>query len=102
MKDYQLYNLLPEILREKDRTEGGYALDSLMTVLESQLNTVELGIDQLYNNWFPQTCDTELLPFIGDLLGLQITNDQTLTNPRREVVNSIRYTRRKGLPCHPR
>lgn len=98
MEQGQLYNLLPDILREKDQLEGGYALESLMTVLGTQLNEVESGIDQLYDNWFPQTCDSTLLPFLGDLLGLQINANSNLANLRREVINSIRYRRRKGIP----
>jgi P2-related tail formation protein len=96
----KIYDLLPSVYREKDKEEGGQALESLLIVLEEQLNRVELGIEQMYNNWFTQTCDAAILPYIGELFGLPVTKNAVITssNLRRQVINSIRYSRRKGVP----
>ncbi len=66
----RLYNLLPAIYRIRD-AEQGQPLRVLMGVLEQELLLVEQDIDQLYDNWFIETCAEWLVPYIGDLLGVR-------------------------------
>jgi hypothetical protein len=102
----RLFNLLPMSYRQRD-LEGGSPLQMLLRVIAEQVNLVENDIFQLYDNWFIETCEDWVVPYIADLLGYQPVNppDPTVTPsaalervlvPRREVANTIRYRRRKG------
>ncbi len=107
--DY-LYNLLPVIYRQRD-AEKDYALRDLLRVITEQVNIVESDISQLYENWFIETCQDWVVPYIGDLIAYKpvyeagepgdINTTQGLQRnkiliPRRELANTIRNRRRKG------
>jgi hypothetical protein len=103
----RLYNLLPVAYRQRD-IEQGSPLQMLLRVIAEQVNLVEDDISHLYNNWFIETCDGWVVPYIGDLIGYHPVRsageaadepvgplDKILT-PRREVANTVSYRRRKG------
>lgn len=93
----QLYELLPAIYRIRD-AERGEPLKALLSVMAAQINVVEEDIDQLYENWFIETCEEWLVPYIGDLLGvrpLQGAGDDIFSQ-RAYVANTLSYRRRKG------
>ena len=93
----QLYELLPAIYRVRD-AERGEPLKALLAVMAAQINIVEEDIDQLYENWFIETCDEWLVPYIGDLLGvspLQGAGNEVFSQ-RAYVANTLSYRRRKG------
>lgn len=105
-----LYELLPVIHRVRD-AEQGYPLRALLRVVTEQVKVVEDDVAQLYDNWFIETCQDWLVPYVGDLVGYQpvheagepgeATTPQSLQRnkiliPRREVANTIYYRRRKG------
>ena len=106
----RLYNLLPYVYRQRDETQGG-SLRALLQLIAGQVNVVEDDIDQLYNNWFIDTCQDWVVPYIGDLIGytpvyeagepgdVHTGRERQLNKiliPRREIANTIRYRRRKG------
>lgn len=106
----RLYSLLPAIYRQND-AEQGYKLRALLRVITEQVDIVESDISQLYNNWFIETCDDWVVPYIGDLIGYVPLNDigkignktsqrdnkrNRILIPRCDVANTIRYRRRKG------
>jgi hypothetical protein len=105
----RLYELLPVVYRLRD-AEQGYPLRGLLAVITEQVNLVEADIAQLYENWFIETCQDWVVPYIGDLIGYtpvheageprDVTEPGAARNriliPRREVANTIRYRRRKG------
>jgi hypothetical protein len=106
----RLYELLPVVYRLRDADQG-YPLRAMMQVISEQVNLVEADIAQLYENWFIETCEDWVVPYIGALLGYTpLTNSQDLANPakprglaenrllipRQEVANTIGYRRRKG------
>lgn len=72
MNHEQLYQLLPEIYRLRDLQQG-QPLRALMLVLEEQLQTITADIDALYNNWFIETCDEWVIPYIAELLSIDPT-----------------------------
>ena len=107
--DY-LYGLLPVIHRSRD-AERGYPLRTLLRVIGEQVNVVEDDIAQLHENWFIETCEDWVVPYIGDLIGYRPVHEagdpgavQTLQGraknriliPRRELANTLGYRRRKG------
>ena len=106
----RLYQLLPTIYRQRD-AEQGWPLQALLRVITEQVNVVEDDIAQLYENWFIETCQDWVVPYIGDLIGYQpvheagepgnvLTVEERLRNkiliPRRDVANTIFHRRRKG------
>jgi hypothetical protein len=102
----RLYELLPAVYRLRD-AEQGYPLRALLQVIAEQVNVVEEDIAQLYENWFIETCEDWVVPYIGDLIGYVAVNppgDQgggspslnRILIPRRDVADTIRNRRRKG------
>ena len=106
----RLYELLPVVYRQRDADQG-YPLRALLQVISEQVEIVEGNIDQLYENWFIETCEDWVVPYIGDLIGYQAVHEAgepgdagTLSGrqrnkiliPRSEVANTIGNRRRKG------
>lgn len=106
----RLYELLPAIHRIRD-AEQGEPLRALLRVISEQVNLLEDDIGQLYANWFIETCEDWVVPYLGDLVGYEpvheagepttgITAQDQQRNkiliPRRDVANTIRYRQRKG------
>jgi hypothetical protein len=96
MSGERLYNLLPAIYRIRDK-DHGEPLRALMGIFEGELDRVESDISGLYENWFIETCQEWVVPYIGDLLGVQhlhrIGEDVSL---RPYIANTLAYRRRKG------
>jgi hypothetical protein len=91
------YNLLPAIYRIRDERGSG-ALRALVGVFAKQATIVESDIAQLYENWFIETCEDWVVPYIGDLLrvrGLHAVSHATFSL-RARVADTIGYRRRKG------
>jgi hypothetical protein len=103
----RLYNLLPVIYRQRD-AEMGAPLQKLLGLVADQVDTVERDISQLYDNWFIETCEDWVVPYIGDLIGYRTATGTAavsgsgnqpngrILSARREVANAIRFRRRKG------
>lgn len=106
----RLFDLLPVVYRQRDAAQG-YPLRALLRVMAREVNVVEEDIAQLYENWFIETCEEWVVPYLGDLIGYQpvyeagqptgLNDDRSrqrtrILFSRREVANTIRYRRRKG------
>ncbi len=111
-QDY-LYELLPVIYRMQD-ADRGYPLRALLRVLGEQLAVVEADISGLYENWFIETAEDWVVPYLGELVGYQPLHDGTQPGaagqtpstaqearsrflaPRSEVAHTVNFRRRKG------
>ena len=106
----RLYQLLPAIYRMRDAQQG-YPLQALLRVIAEQVNLLEDDIAQLYENWFIETAQDWVVPYLADLLGVQPVADPgqfaalddakaralaRVLVPRREAANTVRYRRKKG------
>ncbi|MBD6618217.1 hypothetical protein FNW02_20915 [Komarekiella sp. 'clone 1'] len=95
----RLYSLIPAIYRIRDESQDG-ALRSLLSIIESELQLVEEDIANLYENWFIETCDDWVVPYIGNLLAvreLSAESHRTSGQERRAfVANTLAYRQRKG------
>lgn len=92
-----LYDLLPAVHRIRDGERDG-VLEELMTVLAAQAYVVDRDIEELYDNWFIETCQPWVVPYIADLLdvrGLYAVAPGTASR-RAFVANTLGYRRRKG------
>lgn len=106
----RLFELLPAAIRLKD-AEKGWPLRSFLRVIAEQVEVVENDIERLYENWFIETADEWVVPYIGELVGYtpvheagspgEVTTEHgrrrnSILVPRREVANTIGYRTRKG------
>ena len=107
----RLYELLPAVHRVRD-AERGYPLRALLRIIGEQTDVIEKDIAQLYDNWFIETCEDWVVPYIGDLIGYRagydISSAGTKTSgratrnlnkaliPRRDVAATLGSRRRKG------
>jgi hypothetical protein len=94
----RLWELLPAIYRIRDAEQGG-PLRALVEVLGEQAQLIEKDIARLYENWFIETCDEWVVPYIGDLLGVRNLHpfDSDLAfSQRARVANTLAFRRRKG------
>lgn len=106
----RLYELLPSIHRIRDADEG-YPLKALLSVIGEQVDILEEDIRQLYDNWFIETAQDWVVPYIGELIGYSPVHEagepgdvstvqgrarNKILIPRREVANTILFRHRKG------
>lgn len=105
----RLYELLPAVHRARD-AERGYPLRALLGVINEQVDVVEEDISRLYDNWFIETCEDWVVPYVADLIGYRPVAEagrsqtasvggrslNTALIPRREVANTLGFRRRKG------
>jgi len=106
----RLYLLLPAVYRQRDADQG-YPLRALLEVIAEQADVVQDDMRQLYENWFIETCQDWVVPYIGDLIGYEIVHTagepgdaataagqqrNKILIPRRDVANTIHDRRRKG------
>src|SRR6266545_507640 len=91
--------------------ERGYPLRALLGIIAEQVELVEADIRQLYDNWFIETCQDWVVPYIGELIGYQLVHEagepgdistaeglarNKILIPRRDVADTIQNRRRKG------
>ncbi|MGH2675809.1 MAG: hypothetical protein ACRDH1_10420, partial [Actinomycetota bacterium] len=93
----ELRELLPAVHQVRDAESGG-PLRALLDVLEAEGRVVELDVARLLDNWFIETCDPWLVPYIGDLLGVRAVHPvgPGTASRRAHVANTLAYRRRKG------
>jgi hypothetical protein len=93
----ELYQLLPAFYRLRDAEEGE-PLKALLKVIFEQVSVMDRDISRLYRNWFIETCDEWVVPYIGDLLGVRGVHPVSgaTYSLRAFVANTIAYRRRKG------
>ncbi|HEX4610948.1 MAG TPA: hypothetical protein VH092_22350 [Urbifossiella sp.] len=107
----RLFNLLPPVIRASD-AYAGRPLQALLRVAAEQLNAVDDDVARLLDNWFVETCDPWVLPYLAELLGSEPNpgipvpsaddsprgrlRSQAAT-PRRAVARLVRSRRRKGV-----
>ena len=97
MSGERLYGLLPAIHRRRDAAIGS-PLRALLAVLDGTADALEADIARLYENWFVETCDEWVVPYLADLLGVHGLNPVAArtSSQRAYVANVLSYRRRKG------
>ncbi|MFD9894260.1 hypothetical protein ACFWY9_33340 [Amycolatopsis sp. NPDC059027] len=106
----RLYELLPRYDRIRDLEQGG-PLQALLGVVTEQADIIDADLRQLYADWFIETCQDWVTPYLGDLVGYRMLPgaDEALTADseagrrllaaiasRRDVAHTVRNRRRKG------
>lgn len=93
----RLHDLLPAEFRARD-ADVGSPLRALLGVLEQELDSLRDEVESLYDNWFVETCEEWLVPYLGQLVGAHGLRDVTATgfSLRGFVANAVARRRRKG------
>jgi hypothetical protein len=97
----RLYELLPVIYRQRD-AEVGEPLRQLLGLIADQVDMIEGDIAHLYENWFIETCDDWVVPYIADLIGDRAAGtagpqpSSPILSGRREVADALRFRKHKG------
>ena len=93
----RLFRLLPSVYRVRDAAEGE-PLRALLAVIQTEFERVEGDIEQLYENWFIETCEEWVVPYIGDLLGVRnlLPIPDGTFSQRAYVANTLAYRQAKG------
>jgi hypothetical protein len=115
----RIYSLLPAIYRERDASEG-YPLRAMLRLVQEQADILQIDIQKLWDNYFIETCDQWVIPYIGDLVSNNLLHDASRTKgsdtaqtlfpdlkgrdlrppiairTRADVAKTIYYRRRKG------
>jgi hypothetical protein len=106
--DDTLYNLLPAVYRTRDALQPGSPLQSLLRAIAGQVDQFNTDIGELYDNWFIETCDAELLPYFAELVGISLgqslpksadssdSDDDDVIWRRAQIADAITDRSRKG------
>lgn len=92
-----LFEMLPQHHRNRD-PETGRQLEALTALLAEELRIVEQDIDQLYDNWFIETCEPWVVPYIAALVGARGLRDigGGEAGLRSFIANMLGYRQAKG------
>ncbi len=91
-----LYQQLPEIYRIKDGEQRpADQLEAYMGILDEVMSGVRDNIEALYHDFFIETCDDWLIPYLADLLGVSHLAGDPWTL-RADVARTVFHRRRKG------
>lgn len=102
----RLYDLLPVIHRLRD-IEQGQPLEALLAIIAEHVQAIEDDIKRQYDNWFIETAEDWVVPYIGDLVdwspvapggedGGSARAAARVLSPRADVANTIAFRRRRG------
>jgi hypothetical protein len=91
-----LYSRLPEIyrLRDSQQTPPGQ-LQAYLALVEEVFGDIHDNIEELYRDFFIETCSPWVIPYLGDLLGVSPLAGETWTL-RADVADTIELRRMKG------
>ncbi|MCL2477093.1 hypothetical protein [Candidatus Bathycorpusculum sp.] len=99
----RIYGLLPSIYRLQDlsqqTSDGHRPLQDLTALMEETLKILENDLEGLYENWFIETCDEWVAPYIGDLVDadlLRSVKGNATLSGKAYVANTMHYRKRKG------
>ena len=93
----ELYALLPAVYRIRDAASG-LRLKALVDVLAREGEVVDADVQRLYDDWFVETCQPWVAPYLGDLLAAAPLHpvSERIFNARAYVANTLGYRRRSG------
>src|SRR5260370_29517735 len=93
----RLYGRIPAHYRVYD-AERGQPLFALLLVVGDQVANVRQDLDALWDNFFIETCDDWVVPYIGALVGTHLLQQPVGQSNRLDVWNTVIWRRSKGTP----
>jgi hypothetical protein len=92
-----LYSRVPGQYRARD-VERNLPLLALLRVIGSQASNLRHDLDSLWDNFFIETCDDWVVPYLGKLLGTRLLANPVGQSDRLDVWNTVAWRRSKGTP----
>jgi hypothetical protein len=89
-----LYELMPAVHRREDAGLA-YPLEALLDIISAQAGDLQRDITGLWDDFFIETADEWVIPYIADLVGSTPLH-RVRGTWRADVANTINYRRRKG------
>lgn len=86
-----LYRLLPGTIKERD--DG--VLQEFLEIIGDQAAAIKQNIDEMWKNFYIDTCEEWAVPYVGDLVGTKIIANPAARN-REEIKAAIHLRRLKG------
>src|SRR5262249_16921723 len=77
---------------------NGQALLALLKVVGAQAANLRQDLDALWDNFFIETCDDWVVPYIGALVGTNLLQQPIGQSNRLEVWNTVLWGPSKGTP----
>jgi len=94
----RLYARIPGHYRAYD-VERGQPLLALLRVVGEQVANVRQDLDTLWDNFFIETCDDWVVPYLGALVGTNLVQQPTDAKSNRlDVWNTVVWRQSKGTP----
>jgi hypothetical protein len=93
----RLYSRVPANYRAYD-AEQGLPLYALLTVIGEQAADIRADLDSLWDNFFIETCDDWVVPYLGALAGTNLLSKPVGESSRLDVWNTVQWRRSKGTP----
>ena len=93
----RLYGRIPSQYRVYD-ADRGQPLLALLKVISAQAANLRQDLDALWDNFFIETCDDWVVPYIGALVGTNFLQHPIGQSNRLEVWNTVLWRRTKGAP----
>jgi hypothetical protein len=91
-----LYQRLPEIYRIRDGEQRPAGqLQAYLEILDEVMRGMRDNVEALYHDFFIETCDDWVIPYIADLLGTSHLSGDPWTL-RADVARTVFHRRRKG------
>lgn len=87
-----LYSLLPQLYRSRDTQED---LRKFVALFGHELARLRGNMDQLWKDFYIDSCQEWVIPYIADLVGTRILFNQGQRN-RADVKNTIHWRKEKG------
>ena len=92
-----LYSRIPAHYRGRD-AERNLPLLALLRVIGTQAANLRQDLDALWDNFFIETCDDWVVPYLGKLLGTRLLTQPIGQSNRLDVWNTVDWRRSKGTP----
>jgi hypothetical protein len=91
-----LYRRLPEIYRIRDHEQRPAGqLEAYLDILDEVMRGMRDNVEALYHDFFVETCDDWVIPYVADLLGSSHLSGDPWTL-RADVARTVFHRRRKG------
>ena len=94
----RLYERIPANYRVYD-AERGQPLLALMRTIAGPVSALRRDLDALWDNFFIETCDDWVVPYLGALVGTNVLVHPVGRSNRLDVASTIDWRRRKGTPA---
>src|SRR4051812_24013425 len=93
----RLYSRIPSQYRVLDE-EQERPLLALMQVIGEQAAILRQNLDDLWDDFFIETCDDWVVPYLGALVGANLLSHPVGQSNRLDVRNTVLWRRSKGAP----